>query len=154
MPMTGLSMTGRSEQMLTSQRLEFLRFLLVAISGLVVDLTLAWLLVERADQPLWLAAVAGFAAGTCVNYVLHELWTFREGHRHLSVLRAGKYGLALGLTLLVRLAVILLLQSLFGSGAPTLLVLGLATGVSFLVNYSASKWLVFRKATPEQESNK
>jgi putative flippase GtrA len=125
-------------------RIELVRFGLVATVGLAVDLSLAWALAVLLNQPLPLASVAGFAAGATVNYVLHELWTFQDGARELSRARAGRYLIALGLTLIVRLISVVLLYALLPVPDLRIVVLVMAAGISFLVNYAASKLMVFR----------
>lgn len=130
---------------------ELLRFGVVAVIGLVVDIALAYGANAGFGVPLIWAAALGFAAGACVNYALHELWTFRSGARRLSAGRALKYALSLGATLLVRLTAVAMLAVLLGETQP-LMVLILATGLSFGMNYMMSKLLVFRPArtTPDK----
>ena len=130
---------------------DIIRFGIVAVIGLIVDITVAY------GASLWMAlvpaAALGFAAGACVNYVLHELWTFRAGARQVSGARALKYAAALGATLAVRLVAVAVLARIFGQG-QALLVLVLATGLSFGVNYLTSKLLVFRpERSPERPRN-
>jgi len=63
----------------------------------------------------------------------------------------GRYLLGLGATLLTRVATVAGLERLAPSGAGAdLLVLISATGLSFLVNYLLSKYLVFQ---PERASD-
>lgn len=133
-----------------TQAPEIFRFFLVAVIGLVVDIAVAYGSSLWLDIPLALAAAFGFACGACVNYALHELWTFRTGARRLSAVRASKYALALGTTLTVRLVAVAVLPLLLGQ-AHDLTILVLATGVSFGVNYLVSKFMVFRPAP--QDSN-
>ncbi len=52
------------------------RFGLVAVAGLCVDLGTAWALRSLTTIPLTLAAFLGFVAGAIFNYLLHERWTF------------------------------------------------------------------------------
>ena len=124
---------------------ELLRFGIVAVAGLAVDLALAWVLAVRGGVPLTAAAAAGFAVGAVVNYILHELWTFRDGARQVSMRRVACYLAALGLVLAVRLAAVAVLSRLWPGDGSALTVLFAATGLSFVVNYVASKVLVFRK---------
>lgn len=120
------------------------RFGVVAVAGLAVDLGTAWLL--RPLMALPLAAFFGFCVGAAFNYLLHERWTF--GTRAASARRGSLYLLALLATLGTRVASVALLER---TGLPDLAVLILATGVSFVVNYLLSRFLVFRPA-PETYS--
>jgi putative flippase GtrA len=124
---------------------EVVRFGLVAVIGLVVDIAVGGAAALWLDVPLVLAAAFGFASGACINYALHELWTFRSGARRLSFRRALKYAVTLGITLAVRLAAVVVLENVLGAGRE-LMVLILATGVSFGMNYVTSKFVVFRAA--------
>ena len=124
---------------------QVLRFGFVAVIGLVVDLTIAYGASRLLGVPLVLAAGLGFACGACVNYALHELWTFQAGAQRLSLRRALKYALSLGATLAVRLGAVAGLERLMAEGQE-LAVLTLATGVSFGVNYLTSKFMVFHPA--------
>lgn len=129
---------------------EILRFGLVSVAGLGIDLALAWGLAALAGVPLTLAAAAGFCAAAVLNYLLHEYWTFRDGAPQPSFGRALRYLGALALTLAVRLAAVAVLARLAGAAAaapgPQLAILLAATGLSFVANYLASKVLVFRPA--------
>jgi len=130
---------------------EILRFGIVAVVGLIVDISVAY------GASLWMAlvpaAALGFVSGACVNYALHELWTFQSGARQVSVGRALKYAASLGATLAVRLVAVAVLARLLGPDRA-LMVLLLATGLSFGVNYLTSKLLVFRPAQPRDTSDK
>lgn len=117
------------------------RFGVVAVAGLCVDLGTAWALRSLTTIPLTLAAFLGFVAGAIFNYLLHERWTF--GTKAASAKRGSLYLLALLVTLATRLGAVALLEP---SGLPDLGVLILATGVSFIVNYVLSRFLVFRPA--------
>jgi putative flippase GtrA len=95
-------------------------------------------------MPLPIAAVFGFAAAAAVNYVLHESWTFRHGARRLSLRRGGLYLTTLCLTLGARIGAVLIIQrALLGAVDHKLATLLAATGISFLVNYGLSRYVVF-----------
>lgn len=128
--------------------MEAARFLAVAVIGLIIDLAVAWSAARFLGVPLWLAAGIGFVVAAALNYVLHELWTFRDGMQKLSAGRGARYAIALAVTLGVRIAVVALLVVIFGS-AYTLPVLVAGAGVSFCVNYVLSKFFVFRPNAKE-----
>ena len=128
------------------QSAEFLRFLLVAVAGLIVDISLAWGLSALLGVNLALAAAGGFACGAALNYFLHEFWTFRRTERRLSLARMLRYVGALGATLATRLAVVYALSQILTVAQSDLIILLLATILSFGVNYLVSKRFVFRLA--------
>lgn len=121
---------------------QIFRFGFVAVIGLGVDIGVAWVLVKSLNRPLFMAAIAGFLCGAVLNYGLHELWTFQNSSKRLSVKRLLKYLLGLWFVLAVRLSGISALSLLFPSHAfPILLV---AIALSFCVNYIVSRSLIFR----------
>lgn len=121
---------------------EFLRFFCVTVLGLALDIAIALALAELAGFPMWLAATCGFVIAAAANYAMHQLWSFREAPRGLSPARAAKYlGVALA-ALGVRVALVVQLEAIMGP-AYSLVILLLAAGGSFLVNFALSKFLVF-----------
>lgn len=134
-------------------KLEWLRFTLVAVLGLVVDVSVAWSFAAIIGTPLVLAAAIGFAVGAGCNYVCHELWTFRSGRRQLSIRRAALYLASLGFTLATRLAMVAILEWLLPGPGQDLAILLLATVVSFCVSYVTGKFLVFRSSSSDHAEN-
>ena len=129
---------------------EMLRFFVVTVLGVVLDIAIAYGMHAVAGVPLALAAVIGFVCAASANYVLHQLWSFQGGSRSLSLDRAAKYGLVAGLTLLVRVGVVVGLD-LCLAGAYALVILICGAGVSFFVNFTLSKFFAFAE-TPGEES--
>lgn len=127
---------------------EMLRFFVVTVAGVVLDLAIAYLLASQMGLPLWLAAGVGFVIAACANYIAHQLWSFQSGSRRLSSARALKYGGAALATLATRVAVVALLERALG-GEQALLILVCGAGVSFFVNFALSKFVVFAEA-PER----
>ena len=121
---------------------EMLRFLIVTVLGVIVDIAIAYALHELAGVPLALAALIGFVCAASANYVLHQVWSFGGGMRSLSGARAAKYGVVAGLTLLVRVSVVALLD-MWLAGGFALLILICGAVVSFFVNFALSKFFVF-----------
>ena len=83
--------------------MQSLRFLMVSVVGVALDIALGWALATRLDLPLWLAGALGFATAALLNYLLHERWTFWGGRNRRSLGRFGRYLMSLGLTAVVRL---------------------------------------------------
>ncbi len=128
-------------------RLVPLRFLAVVVMGLGVDLGLAWTLAVVFFVPLTIAAVCGFLIGALFNYVLHESWTFKMNAIEVASKRFIRYLVSLGITLGFRVGAVavlgIVIGDLFGHGRREAVVLFLATGVSFVVNFIGSKYFVF-----------
>lgn len=133
---------------------KFLRFTVVLVVGLAVDISLAWWLSAVVGVNLVLAAAVGFVAGAAFNYLLHEFWTFRRVERRLSVARMVRYSAALGATLATRLAVVYVLLQILKAKQSELAILLLATILSFGVNYLASKHYVFKPSVQPKTASK
>ncbi|MDA7430280.1 GtrA family protein [Primorskyibacter aestuariivivens] len=123
--------------------MEYVRFLIVAILGLGLDIGASWILAHSFGVILWQAAGIGFVFAAVFNYMLHELWTFRDGARELSAVRSVRYLAVLVMTFFTRLAVVAGLDVIFPA-LPAIIVLLFGAGVSFLVSFAASKRWVFR----------
>ena len=132
--------------------MQIARFFVVAGSGLVLDIAVAWTAKTFLNFPMWLAASLGFGLGAITNYALHELWTFYDPIRRPSVASAVRYGFALGVTLITRIGAVIALTELFGKVRP-LVVLIAAAAVSFLVHYSISKHFVFSDCPKLRRTN-
>jgi dolichol-phosphate mannosyltransferase len=119
------------------------RFCMVAVAGLAVDMAIAWALNSLLVVPLTLAAIVSFTVAAGFNYLAHEFWTFGIGGS-LSAKRGGLYLVTLGITLAARLAVIVLVQRAFSlQPGQALVALVPAVGISFVVSFLLSKYLVF-----------
>lgn len=124
---------------------QLVRFGFVVVGGLVLDLGMAWSLANLASLPLGGAAVAGFLSGALFNYVLHEFWTFRSAESRLSMRRVVLYLSMMVAVLGTRLGVIALLSGGLHGPVGSLVVLVCASGVSFVVNYLLSRFVVYRR---------
>ena len=58
---------------------ELLRFFVVTVLGVILDLAIAFALHTWAGVPLWLAAATGFTLAASANYVIHQTWSVRGG---------------------------------------------------------------------------
>lgn len=130
--------------------MEAARFLAVAVIGLAVDIAVAWSASHFLDLPLWLAAAIGFVVAATLNYMLHQLWTFRLGAERPTAGRVMRYSIALFATFLARIATVATLAAIFGN-AYALPVLFAGAGISFTVNYLLSKHFVFRPRAKSKE---
>ena len=126
---------------------QVVRFGIVSVIGMTVDVATGWILSVGAGMPLTLAAATGFVVAATLNYVLHARWTFAGATNGLSAGRGGLYLLTLGATLATRLGVVAVLQAMVPDGPfKPLLALVPAIGVSFVVNFLLNKLLVFQGA--------
>ena len=124
---------------------EMIRFFVVTVLGVILDLTIAFALHTYAGAPLWLAAATGFTIAAAANYVIHQSWSFGGGLASLSARRAVLYGAVALATLGVRVGIVALLEHWL-PGAWPLAILIAGAGGSFGVNFVLSKFLVFTPA--------
>lgn len=114
------------------------RYLAVVVIGFGADLGLALLLHKVVGLDLTLAAASGFVGALLLNYLLFEVWAFRNARASLSGQRltatAGSALIALG----VRLTTVAALNALVpAQGALTAAgILVAAAGLSLLVNWT------------------
>jgi len=127
--------------------MELMKFFLVAVVGLMIDTGIAWVLSQRFSVSMTLSSVSGFLFAAIMNYLMHELWTFKHGHRKLSKYRAFTYIWVLILALGTRVLVVHALQILLTPTEFALVILLIAACASFLVNFIASKFFVFKTSS-------
>ena len=120
-----------------------LRYLVVVVMGLGMDLGVAILLV-KGGAPTLLASAIGLVCGAVSNFVMHRIWTFRTAELPPPFPQILGYIASVAIIFPVRLAVLATLQYLPIFVDDTLALI-LATGVSFVVNFFVLKSLVFRK---------
>lgn len=121
------------------------RYLVVTVIGVAVDLAIGWALTALAHVLVSIAALAGFVTAAALNYVLHERWTFAVASAPRAARRGGLYVAALAATLLVRMAVAALIQHRFAlAPADAIYALVPAVGISWCVGFVLSKFVVFR----------
>jgi putative flippase GtrA len=120
-----------------------LRYLVVVVAGLCVDLGLAIVLVKLGVST-WLASAVGLIGGAASNFFMHRYWTFQGAETQAMFPQLLSYAISVALILPVRLAVLAILSYLPLPIGPSL-ALVLATGVSFCVNFLVLKRLVFQR---------
>lgn len=125
---------------------EAARFFLVALTGLGIDIAIAWALIAFTGAPDAIAAVAGFSVAAAMNYFAHQFWTFRNGERRASMRRFIGFAGAVVLTLAVRLVVLEMLGTVLpGSGMAAPIRLGLAAVASLVASFVLSRFFVFNR---------
>lgn len=137
--------------MLCSSKLpygEFIRFLIVGGSGVVVNLAVFTPAVHVLHWYPLVAAVIAFAVAATWNYWWNRAWTFRWGDGgHIS-----KYSKFVGVSLsalAINLAVLQASVSLLGWPPIAGQILGIGSGTVF--NFAGSKLWVFRRGSKQAE---
>jgi putative flippase GtrA len=136
----------------------FARFLVVGLSGTVIDFVLLWLL-KGAGMPTLSANSLSFSAGAVSNFTWNRLWTFPDARgRHWAV-QLGQF-LAVSLVgLAINDVVVLLLQAPLGAllGHPDQGYLPaklVATGVAVLWNYVGNRLWTFKDVGRDRGTRK
>ena len=124
--------------------MELIRFFLISVGGVVVDIAIAYAITTMLGIPLWIAAAVGFSVAACGNYILNEVWTFRRETSRLSCKRALYYLITSCVTLSSRLVVVAGLSAWISLDHALLILIG-GAAVSFFVNYTISKFLIFSR---------
>ena len=94
----------------------FLKFCLVGSSGVAVNLGLLWILTEVAGLFYLVSAAFSIETSILSNFVLNELWTFRDRARSARGIlkRALKFNMICVTGLVINLAILAALTELFG----------------------------------------
>lgn len=125
---------------------EFMRFFLVAATGLIIDIAVAWSCIVIAGFSDPAAASCGLLVGMIFNYFLHLGWTFRDHQQRASVSHFLQFGAAVGVTLVVRIIVLEIIRQ---AGWQTILHpvirLGISAAVAFALSYIICRKLIFSK---------
>ncbi|MBE2268117.1 MAG: GtrA family protein [Anaerolinea sp.] len=149
-----------------SENLQFVRFMVVLVTGAAIDVALMnillWIFINGINlgsEAVMLASAGGFIGGLASNYLLHRYWTFR-GVEQQSVGRQLPVFVVVSFSALVlRLIVVSLLFPIAQSGAASAMsdaalarTLGAnfaqmtAMGVSMVWNYYANRRWTYRAA--------
>ena len=128
-----------------SDKFQFMRFFGVSTIGTAADYLSALALHGLFGVAGGIAATIGFLIGTTINYCGHTKFTFDNGQGSgLSVGGYFKYLVAVGASLLVRLAVLYAADIL--AIAPFWFNLAVAFAISFVCSYVISVLWVFKDA--------
>jgi putative flippase GtrA len=121
---------------------EFTAYTSVTAIGMALDLGVAFMLINLFSVSAVAAGTAGLIIGTIVNYLAHTKVTFAQEHLKPSWLGLFKYAQTCAVGAITRIAVLFILTAL--SSLNENLVLIIAVGASFSVNYLLSRHYVFR----------
>jgi len=132
----------------------FIRFGLVGLSGVFVDIPIFWALSSVAHVPDLIAILPAYAAATLWNFTLNDMWTFRDRREktlRATLIRAGKFGLVSLIPLAYRLATYYPLTRV--SDVKKLLAYGIAIVVGTLWNFSVNFLWTWRKRGQQAQSD-
>ena len=124
---------------------EFIKFSLVGLSGVFVDLLLVYLCFSVFNLDLRIANISGFIVALTSNYILNRFWSFRYG-RDVSFIKGyGLFALICSLGLALRLGIVHMFMHRFTSGVEPLLLSSTGIVAAAVFNFLGSRFLVFSK---------
>jgi dolichol-phosphate mannosyltransferase len=132
----------------------FVRFALVGLSGVFVDMPIFWALTSVAHVRDLVAILPAYAAATLWNFTFNDMWTFRdrgEKTRRATLIRLGKFGLVSLLPLAYRLATYYPLTRV--SDVRKLLAYAIAIVVGMAWNFGVNFLWTWRKRSRESQSD-
>jgi dolichol-phosphate mannosyltransferase len=133
----------------------FVRFALVGLSGTGVNMGTFWLLTRIADVPDLAAIIAGYVAATLSNFVLNDVWTFRDRRTkgaEAGMTRLAKFCVVSGVAIGIYYAIYIPLTRYLD--VYDLLALAMAIVVGMLWNFSVNFLWTWRKRSREAQSDR
>ena len=122
---------------------EFFKFGIVGAIGTLLNISILYLLTEKAGFYYILSAIFSFIVAMTSNFILNKLWTFKENIK----LGIGKKYLQFGLisvtALLVNLFFLYIFTELFG--IYYIISQILAIGIALIINFLGNKIWTFNK---------
>lgn len=70
--------------------LKFIKFGIVGASGILIDLAVTYIFLEKGKFQKYIANSLGFIAATISNYLLNQAWTFNS-HEGAQLYQFGKF---------------------------------------------------------------
>lgn len=133
----------------------FIQFCLVGLSGVVVNIGAFWLLTRVAGLYDLVALIIGLLASIISNFVLNEVWTFRDrrtGSVKAISVRVLKFDLVSAGAIALYYGIYTPLTR-FWLGEDSFLALAIAIGVGLIWNFSANTLWTWRKSETEFFAN-
>ena len=130
------------------------RFGLVGLSGVFVDMPIFWALTSVAHVRDLVAILPAYAAATVWNFTLHDTWTFRdrrEKTRRATLIRLGKFGLVSLIPLVYRLATYYPLTRVSDVQKMTAYAIAIVVGMAW--NFGVNFLWTWRKRSREAQSD-
>lgn len=118
-----------------------LKFCLVGLTGLGVDTGILWSLTEKAGLFYLLSAVIATETAIITNFILNDMWTFRDRKKLGSnlITRLFKYNITCVIGVGIKLGILTLMTEVFGLYYIISNIIGIA--IAFSWNYFGStKW--------------
>ena len=130
------------------EMVRFLKFAAVGALGMVIDLSVLYLLRSVAGLPLLVAASISFSLAVISNFTWNRLWTFPESRARRLVSQLGTFAFVNVIGLGINNGVLWLLYNLIRSSVREpwnyLLAKVVAIGIVLFWNYGANRASTYR----------
>lgn len=122
---------------------EFVKFAVVGGIGTLINITVLYLLTEKAGIHYLISAIFSFIVAMTNNFILNKVWTFKENIRESIKKKYLQFGLVSVLALLINLIFLYIFTEVFG--IYYLISQILAIGIAFMINFLGNKIWTFSK---------
>ena len=117
--------------------IRFLKFAVVGISGLVVNMTMLYILTEYFHIVYFISSIMAIEISIISNFFLNDLWTWRDRAKKTFLQRLTQYHVSVGLTaILANWLILLILTEFFNIYYMISNLIGIAVGTfaNFILN--------------------
>ncbi len=131
---------------------ELVRFFIVALGGLMIDIATATALIMTTGMADIPAAACGLLAGMIFNYFMHLGWTFQDQDRSASVGHFLRFAMGVAVTLVIRAGVLHAIEVAgWQAFLPPYVRLGIGAATSFVLSYLINRFLIFTSEPKDAE---
>jgi dolichol-phosphate mannosyltransferase len=120
---------------------EFLKFSFVGAIGTLINLTILYLLTEKARMYYIFSAIFAFILSMTSNFILNKIWTFKENLKSNITQKYLKFTLVSITALTVNLLFLYIFTEVYG--IYYLISLILAIGIALVINFLGNKLWTF-----------
>ncbi len=121
-----------------SLKLRLIRFAAVGLSGVGVNMGMLWFFKTVVKLPVEVAGAFAIEISIMSNFILNDIWTWRDSHQRTFLGRMWRYHTSVAITAFgINLPVLVLLNKRLGVNylIANLFGIALAAGANFLLNH-------------------
>ena len=129
--------------------IRFLKFAVVGISGVVVNMAMLYILTEYFQILYIISSIIAIEISIVSNFFLNDLWTWRDRAKKAFFERFTQYHVTVGLTaILANWLILLILTEFFNVYYMISNLIGIAVGT--FANFIVNDLWTFQKHTPKE----
>jgi len=92
----------------------FVKFIIVGLSGILVNMMFLFLFKQVFTFELWLAGIMAIELSVISNFIFNNYWTFKNNHEGSMPFTFIKYHLSVFLGMLINYIILIILTKQFG----------------------------------------